>query len=154
MIDYAGLLPKLLAASGGNSELTETAVKLAWKRVAGSGLRLQVVPFRLYRKTLIVSVADAIWQKQLQRMKAEFVSRINRLLGEEVIDSIEFRIDPSAVNEARTEAQPPRKHDSTLQIPAEVISAAGSITDRGLRQRFIRAAGNCVARRDAQLYTE
>jgi len=154
MIDFAGLLPKLVTVSGGNPELTETAVKLAWKRAAGGGLRLQVVPFRLYRKTLIVSVADAIWQKQLQCMRSEFISRINRLLGDEVIDSIEFRVDPVAVNEARARAQPTRQHDSPPPIPPEVISAAVSIRDRELRQRFIRAAGNCLARRDAQLQTD
>jgi hypothetical protein len=151
MIDLAHLLPKLVTASSGNPELTEVAAKLAWARAAGMGLRRQAIPFRLYRKTLIVSVADSIWQKQLRRMTAEFVSRINHLLGREVIQSIEFRIDPAAFNQRVANAQPRLQDDSPRPIPGEIISAAGAIADRDLRQLFIRAAENCVARRESRM---
>ena len=59
MIDLNRLLPKLLNRNGANPELTEIAAKIAWTRAAGAGLRPNAVPFRLYQKTLIVSVADA-----------------------------------------------------------------------------------------------
>src|SRR6266851_6305283 len=134
MIDVAELLPKLVTASSENTELTEVAAKLAWTRVAGAGLRRQAIPFRLYRRTLIVSVADAIWQKQLHRMSSEFVFRINRLLGREVIDSIEFRIDPAALRQRDTNVQTQRPGEAPRPIPAQIISAAGAITDRDLRQ--------------------
>src|SRR5215470_7588206 len=101
MTDVAQLLPKLLTASAANDELLETIVKLAWTKVAGAGLRQQVAPFRLFRRTLIVAVTDAIWQKQLHRLSREFVTRINRLLDAEVITSIEFRIDPETVKERK-----------------------------------------------------
>jgi hypothetical protein len=64
MIDVAGLLPKLLNATGGNPEMAEVVAKLAWTRAAGEGLRRQAIPFRLFQKTLVVSVADKIWQKR------------------------------------------------------------------------------------------
>jgi hypothetical protein len=150
MIDLAQLLSKLVTASDGNAELTETAVRLAWTRVAGEGLRQQVVPFRVYRKTLIVAVADVIWQRQLHYMSAEFVSRINRLLGREVISSIEFRIDPVISNQNRSSSGRTEQNRTPRAIPAEIISAADSIRDLDLRQRFIRAAENCVTRRDLQ----
>ena len=100
MIDLTRLLPKLLNATGANPEITEIAAKIAWTRAAGAGLRPNAIPFRLYQKTLIVSVADAIWQKQMQTMGAELVFRINRLLGRDVVDFIEFRIDPATVDRA------------------------------------------------------
>jgi hypothetical protein len=150
MIDVARLLPKLLNATGANPEMAEIATKLAWSRAAGEGLRRHAIPFRLFHQTLVVSVADNIWQKQLQSMSRELISRINRLLGREVIDTIEFRIDPTALERIRAE-RPPRPRDKTQDsIPADLIAAAGEITDRDLRERFMRAAGNCIARREAR----
>src|ERR1700681_4293653 len=101
MIDVARLLPKLMDATGANPEMAEIVAKLAWSRAAGEGLRQHAVPFRLFQKTLVVSVADKIWQKQMYSMSAEIVSRINRLLGREVVKEIEFRIDPAAIERVR-----------------------------------------------------
>ncbi|MFS8084075.1 MAG: DUF721 domain-containing protein, partial [Acidobacteriota bacterium] len=101
MIDLARLLPKLLKATGTNPEMVEIAARIAWTRAAGEGLRPNAVPFRLFRRTLVVAVADPIWQKQLQTMAAELVFRINQLLGDSVVDFIEFRIDPATVAKAR-----------------------------------------------------
>jgi len=151
MIDLNRLLPKLVNRNGANPELTEIAAKIAWTRAAGAGLRPNAVPFRLYQKTLIVSVGDAIWQKQMQAMSAELLSRINRLLGRDVVDFIEFRIDPATIDSAR--AVNSRAKDSsraeTRPIPAELVSAASTIADNELRERFMRAAENCIARREA-----
>jgi hypothetical protein len=155
MIDVARILPKLLNAAGTNPEMAEVAAKLAWTRAAGEGLRRHAIPFRLYRTTLVVSVADAIWQKQMQSMGAELVARINRLLGREVVEVIEFRIDPEAVERVRASSQPrDRSQDEPSEpIPDELISAAGEIVDPDLRERFIRAAENCIARREAHTRT-
>ena len=153
MMDLARLLPKLLNATGANPEMAEIAAKLAWSRAAGDGLRRHAIPFRLYRKTLVVSVADVIWQRQLNSMSAELISRINRLLGREVVDAIEFRIDPAAVEQVRNDLQPQQsaQKEHPQPLPEELISAAAEISDEELRERFIRAAGNCIARRDSQV---
>src|SRR6185295_13952933 len=94
MIDLTALLPRLLRANGANAEL---AVKLAWSKAAGTGLRRHTIPVRLVSKTLIVAVADPIWQKQLQHMSAELIFRINNLLQGNLIDTIEFRVDAGAL---------------------------------------------------------
>ncbi len=153
MIDVARLLPKLLDATGANPEMAEIAAKLAWSRAAGEGLRRHAIPFRLFQKTLVVSVADTIWQRQMQSMSAELVSRINRLLGREVVEVIEFRIDPTTVEQVRanSETRPPPRDEARGPIPEELILAAGEIADEELRERFIRAAENCIARREARL---
>ena len=154
MIDVARLLPKLLNATGANPEMAEIAAKLAWTRAAGDGLRRHAIPFRLFRQTLVVSVADLIWQKQMQSMSAELISRINKLLGREVVTDIEFRIDPATVEQVRANSQPQRPRDkSPGPIPEELIAAAAEIADENLRERFVRAAENCIARREARTNT-
>jgi hypothetical protein len=152
MIDLSLLLPKLLNATESNPEMAETVAKLAWTRAAGEGLRNHAVPFRLYRRMLIVSVADAIWQKQLRHMSPEFIFRINKLLGRSVVEDIEFRIDPVAVDRmlARIPAPQTSREETRAPIP-ELLSAVGSITDPDLRDRFMRAAENCIERRESRM---
>ena len=155
MIDVARLLPKLLNATGANPEMVEIAAKIAWTRAAGDGLRRHAIPFRLFRKTLVVSVADLIWQKQMQSMSTELISRINKLLGRAVVEDIEFRIDPATVELVRANSQTRRSSPDKVNgpIPDELISAASEIADEDLRERFIRAAENCIARREARTNT-
>jgi len=144
------LLPRLLNSTGTNPEMTEIAAKIAWTRAAGAGLRPNAIPFRLYQKTLIVSVADAIWQKQMQTMSAELLFRINLLLGRDGVDFIEFRIDPATIDSARA-MKFPAKESSRAEarpLPAKLVSAASNIADKELRERFMKAAENCIARRE------
>src|SRR2546426_3405999 len=151
MIDLSRLLPKLLNATESNPDRAETVANLAWTRAAGEGLRNHAVPFRLYRRTLIVSVADAIWQKQLRQMSPEFIFRINKLLGRSVVGETEFRIDPAAIDRMLSRIPAPRssRQETPAPIP-ELLSAASSITDPDLRDRFIRAAENCIERRESR----
>lgn len=153
MIDLARLLPKLLKATENNPEMAEIATRIAWTRAAGEGLRPHAVPFRLFRRTLIVLVGDPIWQYQLQIMAAELVFRINQILGGSIVDFIEFRIDPATIAKARARSWPAKTVSPSEQrtpIPADVLSAAGHIADPDLRQRFVRAAENCINRRAAK----
>jgi hypothetical protein len=149
MIDAALLLPKILAEAGDNRDLSEVAATIAWGRAVGPGLRRHAVPFRLHGKTLIVSVADVIWQRQLHAMSCELIFRLNKLLRRQAVESIEFRIDPSALKR-----QPERSADKPIKsiqpLPADLVSAADGIVDVELRQLFMRAAENCIARRESR----
>ncbi len=144
MVDLTKLLPRLVRAN------PEPAAKLAWSLAAGEGLRRNAIPVSLVEKTLTVSVADALWQKQLQSMAAELLFRINTLLGGKGVNEIVFRIAPSDVSRAnpRVPAQETKKQ-STKPLPTELLFAAGAIADEDLRSRFLRAADNLIARRDA-----
>lgn len=146
MIDAVLLLPKILAGTGENAELSEIAAKIAWRRISGEGLRDHAIPTRLQEKTLLVSVADAVWQKQLQPMSAEFIFRVNKLLRRNVVERIEFRIDPRALGRGTA------KHRSSSRVreplPTAIVSSAAGIADPELRDRFMRAASNCIERRE------
>ena len=147
MIDVALLLPKILAGAGENAGLSEMAAKIAWRRIAGEGLRDHAVPSRLQEKTLTVAVADAVWQKQLQPMSAELIFRINKLLQQKVVKKIEFRIDPRALSNLIVQRRATPRVSEPL--PPTVVSSAAEIQDSELRERFMRAAENCISRRNS-----
>src|SRR6185369_8413113 len=62
-------LPAVLRASGNAEEVAQAAAISAWKHAAGDGLKNHAVPLRLEDRTLIVAVADRIWQRQLHAMR-------------------------------------------------------------------------------------
>jgi hypothetical protein len=147
MIDAALLFPKLLERAGDNPELAEAAAMTAWKRVAGEGLAHHATPINLRNATLTVAVADDVWKKQLERMSRELTSRINKLLRREVVTTIEFRVNAQAMK-IRPGATSVRTN-KLLRPPENVIASAAEIEDTDLRARFIRAATNCIDRREA-----
>ncbi len=154
MDDLFRTLPKLLRAAGETEEVLEAAALVAWRRVAGEGLRAQAVPFRLYRKTLIVSVADATWQKQLEAMSGQLLFRLNSLLGQAVVTYIEFRIDPKTVRAERKAVQAEatnrveQERRALKTVSGDIAVAADAIHDEDLRRRFLLAAGSCIDRRE------
>ena len=87
-------LPAVLRASGNAPEVAEAAAIAAWRHCAGEGLKNRAIALNLQDRTLRVAVADLIWQKQLNAMRGQMLYRINTLLGQPVVGTIEFVIDP------------------------------------------------------------
>lgn len=156
MEDLIRALPKLLRAAGETEEVLEAAALVAWRRVAGEELSKQAVPFRLYRKTLIVAVADSTWQKQLEAISGTLLFRLNSLLGQAVVTYIEFRVDPKTVASARTTAmqeaaaREEQEQRALKQATGELLDASLAIQDEELRRRFLLAAGSCIDRRERE----
>ncbi len=144
-------LPKLLRAAGESEEVLEAAAFAAWRRAAGEALRGCAVPFRLYGKTLTVSVPDATWRRQLESVSPQLLFRVNSLLGQALVTFIEFRVDPQTVGEERarlrqTHYERLEREEHALERARELDEAAGAIRDEELRRRFLLAAGSCMNR--------
>jgi len=140
-------LPAILKASGSSEEITEAACLAAWKHAVGEGLSGHAVPVQLQNQTLVVAVADAIWKKQLEHMRAQLLYRVNSVLGQPLVKSIELRIDPQRVELARaTHASTRKEPDADYKVPAELLTAAAGIEDVELRRAFLGAATSCVKR--------
>jgi len=138
-------LPRVLQAVGYSTEVAEAAAMAAWKHAAGEGLRNHAVAIKLEENTLVVAVRDAIWQKQLATMKGQLLFRVNSILGQPLLHTIELRIDPKAVVIA-----PAEKLESAEildnEVPMELWSAASAIRDKELRHKFLKAAVGALKR--------
>jgi hypothetical protein len=154
MDDIIRSLPKLLRTAGESKELLEAAALVAWRRVAGEGLRSNAVGFRLYQKTLVIAVPDAGWQKQLESISGQLLFRVNSLLGQALVTYLEFRVDPETVEVERRllrEKQmehADRERRALTAINDDLRKAAKGIKDEELRRRFLLAAGSCIDRRE------
>jgi predicted nucleic acid-binding Zn ribbon protein len=141
-------MPAVLRAAGASEEVSEAACIAAWRHAVGEGLSAHTVPVQLRNKTLIVAVADNIWQRQLEQMRGQLLFRLNSLLGEPLVKSIEWRVDPTTLaRRAAVTATGPQGHDSSdYRVPAELLQAAAGIADVELRRAFLGAATSCVRR--------
>ena len=139
-------LPGILRSLGNAKEVVEAAAIAAWKRAAGSGLRNHAVPLRLEGKTLVVAVADAVWQKQLGAMKGQLLFRINAVLGQALVSQIDLRIDPRIANTLATTGPRTKEQMLDSEVPLELWSAASAIRDKQLRQVFLKAVVSSIKR--------
>jgi hypothetical protein len=141
-------LPAILQAAGASQEIAEAACIAAWKHAVGEGLSIHAVPVQLQNGTLVVAVEDAIWKRQLEQMRGQLLFRLNSVLGQPLVKSIELRIDPVTLLKARRsdEASPSQRAYLNDEVPAEILSAAAGIEDVDLRRAFLGAATSCIRR--------
>jgi hypothetical protein len=83
-------------------------------------------------------------------MSAELIFRINNLLQGNLIEAIEFQVDAGALKSNQTTHRASVQDPQNQPAPTELLFAASSIADEELRARFVRAAQNCIERRDAR----
>jgi len=140
-------LPAILTAAGPSTEVAEAACFAAWKHAVGEALSVHAVPVKLENQTLIVAVADNIWQKQLEQIRPQLLFRLNAVLGHSLVKLIELRVDPSALAKTRKPEGTSNKH-LDYAIPFELLAAASEIQDADLRRAFLGAATSCVKRLD------
>jgi hypothetical protein len=152
MKELFSLLPKLLSEHEENEAVREAVVFACWRKVVGESLRDNTVPFRLYRKQLIVAVADAGWKRHLESMSGQMIFKLNSALRAPEVTFIEFRIDEKTCAEAKKDRKPKVTEEEMWEIALENISpklrrTANAIKDENLRYQFLLAAGGCLARK-------
>ena len=140
------LLPTMIRLSGDNAEVREQAVFAAWRAAAGNGVASGSAPFRLYEKQLIVALLDQAWKKQLESLSAQYLFRINSLLGAQMVTFIEFRLDRDFVLKARGHDARGYEFQHTEELKEELKESAEEIKDPELREQFLRAAAKSLER--------
>lgn len=139
-------LSEVLRVIGKEPEVAEAAAIAAWKKAAGEGLRQHAVARRFEEGKLVVAVADAVWQKQLGAMNDELIYRTNKILRQALVREVELIIDPGVQSkvEQRDDGRPVLDNE----VPMELWSAASAISDKELRQKFLRVATSAIQRRE------
>ena len=139
-------LPAIMKAAGDSSEVAEAACFVAWKQIAGEGLRGNAIPVALTDRTLTVAVADAAWQKQMTSLSGQLLFRLNSMLGQPVVTSLNFCEDRRLIECARQELDQVKVPVEPAPVPADLLKAAAEIGDQDLRRAFLGAASSCLRR--------
>ena len=141
-------LPGVLRATSDSPEVKQAAAFAAFTHIAGDGLRSHAVPRTLTEHgTLVIAVADKLWEKQLDSMVSQLIFRTNTLLGSAIIKRLEFEIDPSMLKSKKQPIASPEEF-SDNEVPLELWAAANAIQDKELRRKFLRTAVNSIKRQE------
>jgi len=150
MDNFIKALPAILKASGAPEEVAEAACVAVWKHAVGEGLSGQAFPIQLRDRKLVVVVDDNLWKKQLEQMRGQLIYRLNSVLGQGMVTSIEVRVDPKTLAASRGAAPESRKVPIDHKVLAELVGAAAGIEDADLRRAFLGAATSCIRRIESQ----
>jgi hypothetical protein len=134
-------LPAVLRAAGDSELVAEAACFAAWNHTIGEGLRNNVAPIAFEQRTLVVAVRDSIWQRQLATMLGQLIARVNFVLGQQLVKTIELRIQPESIKAA--ERHHPAMNETRV-VPEELLFAANRISDPNLRRAFLGAAAKRI----------
>jgi predicted nucleic acid-binding Zn ribbon protein len=92
-------LPAIVSAGSNSPEVISAAAVAAWRFVAGPVLSKHAVATKLTDRTLIVTVSDAIWQKQLESMQGSLRLRLNAMLGKPLIGRLAFHLQHETIQD-------------------------------------------------------
>ncbi len=107
----------------------EELARAAWPAAVGERIAVHAAAKSLVRGSLIVEVADAVWQKQLFHLRGQIVARLKQVLGDGIINDVEFRM--------ATPRRPPQPAQSLK--PADSPDEADRIQDPVLRILYKQA---------------
>jgi len=99
-MERAGRLIGKLKLNVDDPELRACA---AWKVAAGKKIAEHTRATRLVRGSLVVEVADPVWQRQLSTLSRMLVSNLEKALGEALVTDIDFRPMPRRKEPQRAE---------------------------------------------------
>ncbi len=99
-----------------------------WIAAVGRELARRTRPTWLAKGRLTIEVDGANWREQLYPLSGQILARLNRLLGESVVNWIDYRV-------ARPQRRPPGRASSAA-VFSEPLDEASGIQDPQLRRLY------------------
>jgi hypothetical protein len=97
------ILQQWLSSRGMDTKFSRYRVWQFWEAAVGAQIAARAKPVRLRGSVLEIRVDHPVWMQQLQLLKPRILSKLNELLGEQLIDDLFLR---HGRNDTRTDAEP------------------------------------------------
>lgn len=78
-------------------------VRAVWTLAVGKKIAERTVGVDLVRTHLVVRVEDAVWQRQLFALRGQILCNLQRIVGEQMVEDLEFRVAPRRLGPGREE---------------------------------------------------
>ena len=111
---------------------SEDLARSVWPVAVGDRLAARTRAQRMVRSTLIVEVEDAIWQKHLHQLRHQILQAIRKVIGDDVVEDLEFRIG--------VPRRPPQIATAAASSPPDETEAIGDPVLHALYQRAKKKA--------------
>jgi hypothetical protein len=117
---------------------TITAAEIActvWPNAVGKKIAAHTRAVRMVRERLVVEVEDAVWQRQLNALSRTILRNLERLVGEDLVGDLEFKVVPRR-------REPQRAQQSAIGLFADDSAAIEDPVLRSIyRASRAKAAG-------------
>lgn len=151
MNSFSSLLPAVLQQLPLSDEWRERVVMALWEKAVGKTLAQNARPLRLHVTTLVVAVPSEAWRRELFALRFEILKRLEAVVGETRVSSLEFRVNPWLEPLPRPVAALPAtavpaaadSASENLQTPSEPFE---SISDPELERSLAAAASSYFCR--------
>jgi hypothetical protein len=70
----------------------EELARAVWPAAVGKAIARHTSRLKLVRRTLVVEVEDAIWQKQLYPLTGQILEQLRKVTGSDLVEDLEFRV--------------------------------------------------------------
>ena len=131
---------RIIARWDGASELIsrEKIACGSWKKAVGKKIAVRTRAVRLMGSTLVVEVEDDIWRKNLRSLRYQILRNLERAVGPEMVDDIQFVVVPPRIPPGRAGAE-------NLELVLEAVDDADAIADPGMRRIYKAARRKATA---------
>jgi predicted nucleic acid-binding Zn ribbon protein len=106
-----------------------------WPTAVGRAIANHTSHIRLVRKTLVVDVEDAMWQRQLRSLEKQIIERVKVLIPDLAVTEMEFRIGVPR-REAQRATTARGVASGAPLFAGGPVDEADSIQDPGLKKVF------------------
>ncbi len=89
----------------------------AWAAAVGKKIASHTKPAFLQNGTLTVEVEDAVWQTQLRTLAPSILPRIEKIVGANIIERLDFRLTPPRRQPAIAPASHATDESSAISDP-------------------------------------
>ncbi|MFO7752132.1 MAG: DUF721 domain-containing protein [Desulfobacteraceae bacterium] len=92
LVHIGSILEKALSEYRPAGDMEMTGIWEHWDEAVGPAVSGNAKPGAFNKGTLIVNVSSSVWMQQLRFLEKDIRSKLNRLLGKELVKSIRFKI--------------------------------------------------------------
>jgi hypothetical protein len=131
------ILSGSFSALGLKARLKEYEIRKEWAGIVGKNISKRARPAKLIGKTLHVKVSSSPWMTELQFLKREIISKINKMLGEDTVTDMVFKagsIKENGPGPGEKKTRPISPEEKLL-----IDRIVSEIKDKGLRELVKRA---------------
>jgi hypothetical protein len=140
MENFANSFPVLRGLLGNTDEVRLALLSAAWTKAAGGPLERRTAIHQFSRGKLTIAVENKLWQRNLREYTTELLFKLNSLMGERTVETIEFEIVPGLFigsTNVRTDTQPV---DQPVELPSDLLRSLGKIENKELREQILATA--------------
>ncbi len=140
LTEILGLLRQIFTRHGLAEEFQEQEPLFLWEEAVGERIARLASPLRVREGILFVEVKSHVLAQELSLLKEDYIRKLNRLLGEERVRDIRFRVGIGVGLEGegapRAQEPPPRLEEVSLnpEEQEEIDGLVREIEDERLKE--------------------